>query len=209
MVGTDQEAFAEQYHVSRETIAKLALYDTLIKKWNPAINLVAPSTLDYVWSRHFSESAEVLCIAGDVSGRWADLGTGGGFPGAVVAILANGASRRMSVTCIDSDIRKCAFLRTVARETATSIGILSRRIVEAPRQGACVVSARALAPLPRLLEHAVRHLAPDGRAIFPKGKTWRSEVQEAELMWNFDLKVHASPTSSESKILELRNIRRV
>jgi len=110
------------------------------------------------------------------------------------------------VTCIESDIRKCEFLRTVARTVQVPLAIISRRIEETPRQNAQIVSARALSNLEKLLDHAQRHLSKTGTAIFLKGETWAQEVETARNKWRFDLDTCPSLTNPASAILKLRNI---
>lgn len=194
--------------VSRETIEKLRIYESLVRKWNPVINLVSRNTLDDLWSRHFQDSLDIFNLGNSKNGRWVDLGSGGGFPGAVAAILARD-SMETRLTCIESDIRKCEFLRTVARATETPMHILSRRIEDAPPQDASILSARALAPLSKLLAMADRHMSPEGTAIFPKGETWKDEVEQAQRMWQFDLEAIPSSTNPKSAILRIGNIQRV
>ena len=200
--------FQAQFGVSRETIDRFSLCEALIQKWNSAINLIAKSTLDDIWQRHFTDSAAAYQVADPRSGLWVDLGTGGGFPGLVVAILASELAPDLSVTCIESDIRKCEFLRTTARNLGLSVGIISRRIEETPPQEAQFVSARALAPLSRLLDHAHRHIANDGCAILLKGETWRAEVETALESWRFTVENHASPTNPGAAILKIGNLAR-
>lgn len=199
---------ADVANVSRETAGRLAVYEALVRKWNPVINLVAPSTLDDVWNRHFRDSIQLYDFAQPRAGLWLDLGSGGGFPGAVAAILAAERAPDVRVTCIESDIRKCEFLRTVARETGVRIGVLSRRIEETPPQNAETLSARALSRLDRLLAHAERHLSPDGTALFLKGKSWQDEVAAARETWRFDLATQSSRTQDGAALLKVRNVSR-
>jgi len=207
---TDQaNRFAEAFDVSRETLGRLTLYADLLHKWNPAINLVSRSTIPDLWTRHFADSAQLLEIAGNRSGIWADLGSGGGFPGMVVAILAAEKYPGLKVTCVESDQRKATFLRTVARETGVDAKVVSERIETLPPLKANVVSARALAPLPALIGYAVRHLAPEGIALFLKGTGQAKEIDLALASWAFQLDTVPSRTDRESTILNLRSIRRV
>ncbi len=194
--------------VSRETYRRLQTYEALLKKWNRRINLVAASTLNDIWRRHFADSLQLFEFAGAADGLWLDIGSGGGFPGAVVAIAAAERAPGLRVTCIESDIRKCEFLRSVARETGIQLGVLSRRIEDAPPQAARTLSARALGALDRLLGHAEMHLAPDGVALFLKGESWHREIDEARAHWTFDLETADSRTHPGSAILKVRNIAR-
>lgn len=203
----ERAGFLTQVDVSRETLARLDGYAGLLTKWNPAINLVAPSTLGQLWTRHFLDSAQVLEIAPE--GRtWVDIGTGGGFPGLIVAILAAEKRPNLRVTCIESDLRKATFLRTVARETGVKADVISKRIEQVDPLGADILSARALASLAQLLSYAERHLSPNGRALFLKGANHAAEVQEALETWSFRADTYPSKTSSEAVILSLGDIRR-
>lgn len=201
---TGKERFQKLTNVSRETLEMLEIYADLLKSWNRKINLVSPNTLDDLWDRHFLDSAQLMAH-GKGADHWVDLGSGGGFPGAVVAIIAGSATR---TTLIESDQRKAAFLRTVARETV-GFTVLARRIEEAPPQAADVVSARALAPLPRLLDYVDRHLAPGGRAILPKGRKAPEEIREALEHRRFDCETYPSQTDPDAVILTLGEIKRV
>lgn len=198
--------FQDKFGVSRETLGRLLGYSALIQKWNPAINLVAKSTLDDIWTRHIVDSASVLTVSGHQNGLWVDMGSGGGFPGVVIAIMAAELAPDLTVTCIESNIRRASFLRTVARETGVSIRVLSRRIEETPNQNADIVSARALAPLTKLLGYALRHLSETGQGIFLKGETWQKEIDEALENWAFSVEATPSTTHPGSAILKVRDI---
>ncbi|PIE15960.1 MAG: 16S rRNA (guanine(527)-N(7))-methyltransferase RsmG [Rhodobacterales bacterium] len=207
-MNSERQSFLSQVDVSRETLERLDTYAALLTKWNPAINLVAPSTLQHLWSRHFLDSAQVLGIAPDAK-KWVDIGTGGGFPGLIVAILAAQTHPDLAVTCIESDLRKATFLRTVARETGVDVQVISNRIEQVEPLHADVLSARALAPLNKLLGFAERHLSPDGRALFLKGASYADEVKEALENWRFQADTYASKTDLNAVILTLGDISRV
>ncbi len=208
MASSDGSGFQNAYGVSRETIERLETYADLIVKWNKVINLVAKSTIDDLWTRHFVESAEAFRVSRVQCGNWTDLGTGGGFPGMVVAIMAKDLAPDVLVTCMESDIRKCEFLRTVSRSTGVKVNILSRRIEESPPQNASVVSARALAPLPKLLGYVERHMANDGVAILLKGENWQTEVDLALENWTFSIEKSQSLTHPDSVILKIGDLAR-
>lgn len=195
--------------VSRETSELLARFEVLIRKWNPVINLVARSTLDDLRNRHFLDSVQVFDLAPASAAHWADLGTGGGFPGMIVAILASIERPDLSVTLVESDQRKAAFLATVARELAISVEVLPARIEALPPLQADILSARALAPLDTLLAHAERHLAPDGTAIFPKGANHQVELDQALEHWTFSYQKEPSKTDAAGVILIIGGISRV
>lgn len=191
--------------VSRETDEKLHQFEALVRKWNPAINLVSKASIDFLWDRHIHDSAQI-CAHIRPAGRWVDLGSGGGFPGLIIAILAQGANEDLRLTLVESDQRKAAFLRQVARELSLEVSVLTHRIETCPPQSADVISARALAPLTTLLGFASRHLAQSGTAIFPKGARWQQEVESARKDWHFDLQAHTSATDPESALLVVKAI---
>ena len=196
-------------NVSRETMVRLETYLELLAKWNPKINLVSKSTLDHAWTRHFVDSAQLLELAPDDAKIWIDMGSGGGFPGLVIAIIGAELRPGLSVTLMESDQRKCAFLRNVLRETGVAAQVLSKRIEQIDPIGADVISARALAPLPVLLGFAVHHGAPNLTALFPKGESWKSEVEAAEREWRFQHEVWPSKTNPEAVVLRIKEIEHV
>lgn len=201
--------FAETFGVSRETTDRLTRYADLLAKWNPAINLVSKATLSQLWTRHFADSAQLFDVVDSRPRTWADLGSGGGFPGLVIAILAAERSPDLHVTCVESDRRKATFLQTVVRETGIDATIAIARIEQLDPLSADVVSARALAPLSTLIGYADRHLASDGLALFLKGTGHAAEVEAALENWAFHLDTIPSRTDPASAILKIRSIRRV
>lgn len=201
-------AFLDACSVSRETLERLERFEALILKWNKTINLIAKSTEPEIWTRHFLESAQSLQYRPVTGTRWIDLGSGGGFPAMIVAILAKEEAQDLTVTCVESDIRKGAFLRSAAGELEVSLSVATRRIEEMPAQDADVLSARALAPLSKLLGYAERHLGETGRCIFLKGERWRQEVEEALENFRFSFENHPSPSNPASAILVVKEVTR-
>ncbi|WP_135502754.1 16S rRNA (guanine(527)-N(7))-methyltransferase RsmG [Roseovarius aestuariivivens] len=195
--------------VSRETMDRLQLYAELLRKWNPRINLVSKSTLKDLWTRHIADSAQIAQIAPDTGAYWADLGSGGGFPGLVVSILGMETGHPTHVSLVESDVRKSAFLRTVIRETGAPARVINDRIEDIAPLGADVVSARALADLSTLLEFAHRHLLPGGTALFLKGAQWKKELPEAQSKWNFQHRIAKSKTEDGPVILSVTGVSRV
>ena len=202
------EAFRDTFLVSRETVEKLATYEALLKRWQKTINLVAPSTLDNVWHRHFADSAQLATLA-PTAKDWLDIGSGAGFPGLVLAILHGDSCRHVLV---ESDSRKAAFLREVARATGTTVDILCTRI-ENPetrdKVGAVdCVTARALAPLPRLAALVMPYLdGPGSSGLFLKGKEVAAEISEASTAWDFDYDLRPSMSSADGCVLLLRALK--
>ncbi|MEM6636853.1 MAG: 16S rRNA (guanine(527)-N(7))-methyltransferase RsmG [Pseudomonadota bacterium] len=195
--------------VSRETTEQLEIYAELLRKWAPRINLVAKSTLDTIWDRHFLDSIQVFRWSDCRKGSWVDLGTGAGFPGLVVAIMAVEEAPDLKVTLVESDRRKMVFCQTVARELGLDVSTRAERAESIEPLKADVVSARALAPLPRLLEFAERHLMSGGHALFPKGAGFATEVEEALASWNFAVEKCASVTEPTAVLLKIKEITRV
>ncbi len=197
-------SFLAATNVSRETMVKLDQYAALLKKWNKAINLVAPGTLPDLWTRHFLDSAQLLDLAPAGTKTWADMGSGAGFPGMVIACMAPD----IRVTCIESDQRKATFLQTLVRELDLNVQVMVGRVEHTDPCKADIISARALAPVEKLLEYAEIHLKKGGTAIFLKGATHLREIDEARAKWSFDIRVHPSNTENEGAVLILGDIRR-
>lgn len=187
---------------------KLEQFAALVAKWNPSINLVSRDSLRDLWSRHIADSLQLLEVIPTEPRRWLDMGSGGGFPGAVVAIAAKVRGWKTEFILAESDQRKATFLRTVSRETAVGFDVRAERIEQIPPQSADVVSARALAPLIDLCGYAVRHIADDGLAIFPKGQGADQEIMEARRLWSFQVTAQASHTDPSAKLLLLKGLRR-
>ncbi len=207
MSTSEAERFLAQTGVSRETLSDLEAYADLLRQWNKTINLVSPASLDHLWSRHFLDSAQLLRLVEPV-GRWVDLGSGGGFPGLVIAVLSKGRAD-LEVILVESDQRKAAFLRTVIRDLKLNARVVVSRIEDVAPLDAGVLSARALAPLDTLLGFASRHLKPSGIALFPKGEKADEEVADALEHWKFDCEKHRSQTDENATILRIGEITRV
>lgn len=195
--------------VSRETLERLEIYEALLRKWNPAINLVARGTMADAWARHFLDSAQIFVLAPPSAHRWLDIGSGGGFPGMVVAIIAAELRPGLSVTLMDSDLRKAAFLNEVARQTGVKATISAGRVEDLPPIGADVISARAFAPLSTLLSLTERHLSPGGTGLFLKGARHEEEIAQALESFRFDLQKVPSQTDPQAVILSVGGITRV
>lgn len=204
------EAFRAAFSVSRETLDRLTLYEDLLKRWQKAVNLVAPTTLGEIWHRHFADSAQLVRLIPEEAEALVDLGSGGGFPGLVLAIVLH-ERKAMHVTLVESDGRKAAFLREVARQTQVPVDILSTRIENAETQRKVstvdVVTVRALAPLNRLLGLAAPFFAPNTRGLFLKGRDVHGEIDEAREAWHFDVELVPSVTDAQGQIAVVCNVR--
>lgn len=195
--------------VSRETLHAFDAYLALLEKWQRKINLVATPTLSDAWTRHVQDSLQVFDNRPHHRGHWVDLGSGGGFPGLICAIAARDQAPDLRFSVMESDARKCAFLSEVARTTETPVTILNTRIETARPQNAQIISARALAPLTKLCDFAVRHLASGGRAVFLKGRTHTAEQIEADRIWRMDRSIVPSETDPEAAIYIIGDLARV
>lgn len=194
--------------VSRETEERLRQLQALLAKWNPSINLVSRNTLAEAWSRHILDSAQLFMVAGP-SRTWVDLGSGGGFPGLVIAALMAEKRPGSQVILVESDQRKATFLREAARQIGVSVVVRAERIETLDPLYADTLSARALASLDRLCGFAAPHLAPEGVALFPKGQNWQSEVAEARKSWKFEMDVRPSLVDPVSVVLVMKAISHV
>ncbi len=199
---------SKQLNVSRETIDDLEILVCLLKKWNKAINLVGKATIDDVWLRHILDSAQVWQFRPKAIKTWVDLGSGGGFPGLVLAILAKTDAPDVVFHLIESDARKCAFLRNVSRETSLNTVVHTARIEDVGEIAADVVSARALASVDMLLGLSLSFLSKNAYCLFLKGQGCATEVEKAHESWYFQFEMTESLSDSSGTILKLWNIQR-
>ena len=190
--------------VSRETRDRLGVYVDLLLRWNRTINLVSRRDEAVVWERHVADSAALAaCLTGPP--RVAiDIGSGAGLPGLVLAIVTG-----WHFHLIEADQRKCAFMREAARATAAPVSVHAMRIEAAQLPPAAIVTARALAPLDKLLGWAAPLLAPGGHCLFPKGKTVDAELTQAARRWHMVAERLPSPTDPAATILRISEISRV
>lgn len=184
-------------------MAKLECYRILIIKWQGTINLVGARSLSDIWRRHFLDSAQLIDQIPDAAHRVVDLGSGGGFPGLVLAIL--GAPE---VVLIESDARKASFLREAARLIDAPATILTGRIEQITPLKADVVTARACAPLKKLIDYAERHRSPGGFGLFLKGKRVDEELTEARKHWNMRFEKFSSRSDPSGTILKVEVVSR-
>ncbi|MFA7277165.1 MAG: 16S rRNA (guanine(527)-N(7))-methyltransferase RsmG [Pseudobdellovibrionaceae bacterium] len=189
-----------------ETTSKLQQYKTLLLKWGKVINLVAPSTLGEADLRHFQDSLQLLPLIPEGAKILVDLGSGAGFPGLVLAVTRPD----LEVNLVESDQKKCSFLATVSRETLTPVLIHTQRIETVHNLvKPDVITARALASLVDLLQLCEPWLLsrPDLTLIFPKGASYRDELEAAQRLYDFDVMDYPSVTDLAARILVLRQVR--
>jgi 16S rRNA (guanine527-N7)-methyltransferase len=204
------EDFARQFSVSRETISRFKTYERLLKQWQKTINLVGAGTLEQTWSRHFADSAQLLDLAPLSVNRWVDLGSGAGFPGLVLAILL--AEREGAhVALVESDTRKAAFLGEVARQTGVPVDIYPERIEKAATQYMVgqvdAITARGLAPMPRLLQLVAPYFSASTVGPFLKGREAKAELDAAKQEWELLTEQCPSQTDKEGQIILVRALR--
>ena len=196
--------------VSRETQGRLQHFAELFQKWAKTINLVAPSTIDDLWRRHIADSAQIFQLHPKPA-HWVDLGSGGGFPGIITAILLSEHADG-HVDLVESNQKKAAFLRVCLRECEARGAVHAIRIEEAPKviPYCDVISARALAELDVLLDYAAPWVERNEniRLLLHKGRDYEREVQKARGRWEFDLVKHSSVVERDSVVLELNRPRR-
>ena len=198
--------------VSRETVEKLQVFVRLFEKWNRSINLSAGSTLSNIWQRHVADSIQLWLIDPKPK-RWLDLGSGGGFPGAITAVVQEPHDTGW-VHLVESNQKKASFLRLVLAETGCRRATVhARRVEDLTLQAEVIdaVSARALADLPSLLNVSAPWLEgrADVSAWFHKGRDYRREIEAARSRWRFDLIEHVSKINAESAILQISNLKAV
>jgi 16S rRNA (guanine527-N7)-methyltransferase len=197
------DGFAALTGVSRETLARLEAYAALLAQWNERINLVARESLRDPWRRHFLDSAQLLPFVPEGARSLVDLGSGAGFPGLVLAVMDV-----PGVELVESDARKCAFLREAARVAAAAVQIHNARIESVPAHLVDVVTARGCAPLDRLLVLAQPFIGTHTVCLFPKGAQAGQELNAARQSWEFDVTSHESRTDPRGVVLCLSRVRR-
>ncbi len=206
------DAFAAQFDVSRETLSRLVAYQALLGKWQKSINLVGPATLAHFWSRHVTDSAQILTHKPEPAVCWLDLGSGAGFPALVLAIMLAETQPMARVHMIESDRKKANFLRTVLAETGVAGEVHHARIeavaadMPPALQAVDVVTARALAGLPDLLSFMQPFFNSSTVALLHKGRNWQEELTAAQQYWKLKVETHNSLTEDSARILALSDL---
>lgn len=205
---SESEILREIYPVSRETLERLEILVDRLVAWQKKTNLVAPSTLDDIWNRHVADSLQCLALK-PTARHWLDLGSGGGFPGLVIAaVMADYTDS--TVMLVESNQKKTAFLRQVNRQMGANATILTSRIEEVnlPNFSPDVVTARALIELPALLNLSSPWLEEGAEGLFHKGRDYREELAKSDGLYVYDLICHKSKVAADSVILEISNFAR-
>lgn len=205
---TEAEALlAIQKTVSRETLRDFERYLDLLATWQKRLNLVSPASLTQAWSRHFLDSVQLFDLVTLRKGTWLDMGSGGGFPGLVCAIMARDRGAELDFILVESDKRKAVFLQTVSRELNLPTDIRAKRIETLAAVKAQVISARALAPLDTLCQYAASHISAEGVCLFLKGVTHRNELSVAQKRWQMSVELIPSRSDSSGAIVKIEGLR--
>ncbi len=205
------DVLVRDFGVSRESLDVLRAYEVQLHKWQNAINIVSNKSLQESWERHFVDSIQLLPylpLKIDARYKIADLGSGGGFPGLVLAILRDD----LDVHLIDSDQRKCQFLKNVSRETSTFVSVHSGRVEAVLKDvGPDIITARGFAPLVSLFNYVedVISANPALKFLLLKGRSALDEVEAAREYYSFDCLSHPSITQTESHVLQISNVRKL
>ncbi|MDA1237837.1 MAG: 16S rRNA (guanine(527)-N(7))-methyltransferase RsmG [Proteobacteria bacterium] len=211
MINTSQTqtVLSKDLSVSRETLTSLLEYEKILSVWTKKINLISAGSVDNIWARHILDSAQIFLKIPKGVNTVADLGSGAGFPGMVLAILARELRPELNFKLVESDQRKAVFLREVSRILDVSVSVVDSRIEKLNALDVDIVTARALAPLVVLFGYAERHLRVGGIGIFLKGERFIPEIKEALLDWEFKIKKEESETNNNSFILTITELRRL
>jgi 16S rRNA (guanine527-N7)-methyltransferase len=200
------EEFAAETGVSRETLSRLMVYAEILEGWNARQNLVSAGSLAEIWRRHIWDSAQLVKFIPDHVKTIADLGSGAGFPGLVLAELLRDRAR---VTLFEATAKKCAFLTEVAAKLGLNPKIRNTRMEDVEPLAFDVVTARACAPLDKLLSYAQHFSGPHTICLFLKGQNVGAELTEARKSWKMEALQHPSLTDPSGTILEIRELSHV
>ena len=202
------DKFCSFQYVSRETYEKLEIFNETLTKWQKSINLVSNSSLKHIWTRHFLDSAQLYNFTKDIQGNILDMGSGAGFPGVILAMMGN-----ENINVVESDQRKCTFMREVARLTNINLEIHNCRIEELQFVNPDLIVSRALAPLKKLIEYVENHFYKNKlnpkkipTMLFLKGKLYNEELNELKKIRKFEFKLYPSMTDEYGKIIFINNL---
>lgn len=194
--------FVHSFNVSQETIHNLSTYEDLLIEWNQKFNLIAASTVPQIWTRHFADSAQLAKFIPPQAKSLADMGSGAGFPGLVLAIMRPD----LEVIVIEATGKKADFLQTVVDKLKLNVKVRRERVEAIKDLRADVVTARAMTALPDLLKYASQLVHKDTVCIFPKGKNAAEELTQAQKYWTFDVVTHPSQSDDSGTVLVLKKL---
>lgn len=201
--------FMEKYSVSRETYDRLKTYQSLLTEWQEKFNLVSNNSLNDAWERHFVDSVQLWKFIPKNARNILDFGSGAGFPGMVLAVVAKEKTPYLKVSLVESISKKTLYLKEVADKLGVNVEVINDRIENIPAQKADVITSRAMTSLNGLLGYAYRFCKPDTICIFPKGKKYAEELAEAHRHWKFKCRIEPSEISEEGRILIVSNLSKI
>ena len=208
MIINTYEEFCSYQHVSRETFNKFEIFIEVLLKWQKSLNLISNSTINTIWKRHFLDSAQLYTYSQDIKGNILDIGSGAGFPGMILAMMGNN-----NVNLIESDQKKCIFMREVARLTNTKVKIYNCRIEDLDYMKPELIISRALAPLSKLIEYVDNHMNKNieenkatPKLLFLKGKNYNNEIYDLLKIRKLEIDIFPSITDDFGKVLYIKNI---
>jgi len=200
--------FCSYQHVSRETFNKFEIFIEVLLKWQKSVNLISNSTINTIWKRHFLDSAQLYTYTHNIKGNILDIGSGAGFPGMILSMMGN-----KNVNLIESDQKKCVFLREVARLTNTKVKIYNCRIENLDYMKPELIISRALAPLSKLIEYVDDHMNKNieenkvkTELLFLKGKNYNNEINDLLKIRKLEIDIFPSITDDFGKVLYIKNI---
>lgn len=193
--------------VSRETLEKLKVYENSLVEWQNKLNLVSNSSLEDAWNRHFIDSMQLFKYIPKTAKTLYDMGSGAGFPGMVIAIMANELTPYLKVALIESINKKTLYLNEVKKLTNTNVEIINDRAENLPAKKVDVITSRAMTALNKLFEYSYRFCSEETVLIFPKGKKHLEEIKEAKKDWIFDVQIFGSQTSEEGVVLVIKSLK--
>lgn len=205
--GEAQQRLSELSDVSRETLQRLNRFEDLLRHWNRAINLVAPRELDRLWSRHILDSLGLAPHLPE-AGLWMDVGSGGGFPAIPLAIVSRETRPELKFKLVESDQRKCAFLREAARALELNVVVEARRVETLASENPRIISARALSGLKNILSYTENHRAGGAKMVLLKGEKAHDELTAASAEWHMRYQAERHPLTRNGYILIIREAKR-
>ena len=196
-----------KYNVSRETIDKLKAYEASLKEWQNKFNLVSKSSLENAWDRHFCDSVQLIKYIPETTRVMFDFGSGAGFPGMVLAVLLAEKMPKIHINLVESIKKKTLYLNAVKEMfQLNNVTIINERIENLKKTTADIITSRAMCKLTDLLGYAYPFTNKNTIMIFPKGKTFQTEIEEAKKKWKFNCQIETNETNDEGKILIINKL---
>ena len=200
------ENLIEKYNVSRETFDKLKTYEASLIEWQNKFNLVSNNSLSDAWNRHFLDSVQLMEYIPNNAKSLLDFGSGAGFPAMVLAVLAQQLQPKLKITLIESIKKKTVYLNTVRKICDLDVTVVNDRIENLPQQKTDVITSRAMCNLSDLFKYAYRFTTKNTIMIFPKGKSYQAELDNAKKQWRFNYQIKENKVCNEGVILVINHL---